>query len=60
MKYCPCCGGPYDHSEAMCQGVYEDNWEPEDLEPCDNGTCIMANGGCDCGGEVEARFYGEI
>lgn len=23
---CPCCGGPYDHSEAACQGVYEDNW----------------------------------
>lgn len=26
MSTCPSCGGPYDHSEAACQGDYEGNW----------------------------------
>lgn len=26
MGTCPSCGGPYDHSEAACQGDYEENW----------------------------------
>lgn len=53
---CPSCGGPYDHSEAACQGDYESNWTdeegnwygPDSEEVCENGTCSEANGGCDC------------
>ncbi len=66
-KFCPACNGPYDHSEGMCQGDYGENWldengnypTPEELETCENETCCLANGGCDCGGDVEARFWGE-
>lgn len=29
LNTCPCCGGPYNHSEAACQGDYLGNFEPE-------------------------------
>lgn len=53
---CPCCGGPYNHSEAACQGDYLGNFEPEfwdeamqeweDLDQKD--TCAEPPAGVDC------------
>jgi hypothetical protein len=38
---CPCCNGPYDHSEAECQGDYLSNWTDDNGNiygpPLENG-----------------------